>query len=1162
MSTEPIQSENAADSPQPAAEAPGAAAVTAEASDAATTAATDSAPPSPSAPTTSAPDSTSALPPLPPRIDGGEDLDSVLGEVSRMFGTADGHAAPLASLAEDTINDHLDTLTNVPAAQSPERPRPRQEPPMESAADLFRSPPPIEETPVPAPPLATADSEPPPAETTNTATAPAEPPAPLLADPSATAPGGHVREIGAHHSASDTPTENAVAESEGQSNSVVSPEVAPTPAAADEAVTGDQVPIESLASGAPLIDPLAAQAALSEPTGGEAPPTDSATGSAEPPSTSTAVDAPSVAPAAEARPSRLARITRGAQATVGALGQTAGRLPKRARVAAAVVAALILGWIGGSRLSRSAASSTAETVAIDANAESSSEEVEASKAKITALEEDLEKSKHDRELAQHERDQARERLEKSAILWRTQQQTDAAQRARDTAARQKAVDEFRQAEERLQLMELRAYDAQLARVRDCWQRSPGQAAALLEDAEGCLPKLHDFAWGYLYGRAKNDRTTWRATAPTNAVAWSPDGTLVASAGQDGLIALHDAASGKQLASLAAHAGGVSALAFSQHGDRLASAGADSTVKLWDVPGRRLEATFFGHLGKVLSVAIAPDASALVSGGDDGTVKFWDVASRRAVATRWGHPRNHDPDDADDPTRFVRAVAYSPDGRLVASGGYQVVRIWDAEANEKTTLAVSDGGVSALAFSPDSTTLAIGSEGSISLRDVDSLLVRSGPRTVDAPVTALAFSSDGAWLAATTGEQGFLFNRVVRDPALDAKKSRPHARVELAGYDLANPRRLSGHDGLVSGIGFSPSGDLTATSGADGTVRLWETRGGIVDKTQPDVVVREIPRSAALAYSPDSRRLAVGTADSIRLWDARVGVEMARLANRSGDVSRLAFSPDGAHLASASRDWPILVWTLAGQRVELALNGHTAGVNSLAYSTDGKTLISGSDDSTVRLWDAANGQAIARLTGHTGPVLSAALSPDGKLAASGGSDRAIRLWNVERKQTAATLTGHVGPVVAIAFSPDGRFLVSAEGRSGVPSDSANRPAQCPFRLWRIPQGAEQLAFGPAGAEISDVAFSPDSKTLAASGPQGVTLWDPRTGEIRESLRPVPSGMAAANRSSWPIAFAPDGQSLAAGGDAALSIWSAAPFGAALSALPSGEGPKAGAVPSLH
>jgi WD40 repeat protein len=382
-----------------------------------------------------------------------------------------------------------------------------------------------------------------------------------------------------------------------------------------------------------------------------------------------------------------------------------------------------------------------------------------------------------------------------------------------------------------------------------------------------------------------------------------------------------------------------------------------------------------------------------------------------------------------------------------------------------------------------------------------------------------------------------------------KETAAKQRTDPSRYDLANPRNLSGHNGLVSGITFAPGGELAATCGADGTVRLWDPQGKVMDKRGPDVALRDLPRASALAYSPDSRSVAIGTADSIRLWDIRGGVEIARLSNRSGDVTRLAFSPDGGHLASAGRDWPILIWTLSGQRIELALNGHTAGVNALGYSTDGKTVLSASEDGTLRLWNAADGQAIASLTENTGPVLSAALSPDGKLAAAGGTDRKVRLWNVERKQVVATLTGHAGPVVALTFSPDGRCLLSAEGRRPEGSEARSNERGTPLRLWQLPEAKEILAFGPADTDIRDVAFSPDSKTLATSGPKGVTFWDPRTGEIRESLRPVSPTASAKDEAvtvrsqdnlSWPIAFAPDGQSLAAGGGAALNIWLAAPF----------------------
>jgi WD40 repeat protein len=990
----------------------------------------------------------SSAPSLPPRIDAGQDLDNVLGEVSRMFGQAAGHAAPLAALAEDTINDHLtDMAVDAEPRAVTRSETPTSDAPLTDAADLFRSAP---------------NEEPPSAPQ-------------------------------AEQSADESP---------------------------------EQPPTEIAESAEPMLS-AAEPAASSAETGTPAPP---ATG----------------AEVGSSRASMVRPTVERAQQSFYALPRFTRRLPKRLRIVAGMLAAALVGWIGGAVMTRTPASTTVEKAAPEVVSEQAQQETAAEKAKAAELEEQLQKAQRAREDAEHERDQTRERIQQSAALLRTEQQSSAAQRARDEESRKQALANFQKAHDRLGLMQLRAYDAQLARVRDCRQTRPGLAAALLEDANTCPPELRDFAWGYFYARSKNDRATWRGSAPANAAAWSPDGTLVAVATTDGSIALRDAATGEPIASLAAHAGGVNSLAFSQHGEWLASAGADATVKLWHVASRRLEATFFGHLGKVLAVAVAPDASALVSGGDDGTVKFWDVATRRATATRWGHPRNREPDDVGDPTRLVRSVAFSPDGRLIASGGYQVVRIWSTDADEKATLTVPGGDISALAFTPDSATLAIGNERSICLRDVDTLLERCTPQVVDAPLNGLSFSPDGAWLAAAVGPDGLVFSRTIRPSPTEEPENKRRSRISDApSYDLGNSRRLFGHDGLVTGVTFAPNGQLIATSGADGTLRLWEPRGGIVDQGGPDFVLRDVPPTAAVAYSPDSRCLAAGSADSIVLWDPRTRVEIARLANRSGGIRRLAFSPSGTHLASASGDWPILIWTVGAQRVEFALNGHTAGVNALAYSADGKLLVSAGDDATLRLWNPTTGQPIAALSGHSGPVLSAAISADGKLAASGGTDCTVRLWSVDGKKPLATLARHTNPVAAIAFSPDGRFLVTGEGRSSRQIEGGAKAARRPLRLWQIAERKEILTFGPANGDVVDVAFSPDSKTLAVSGPSGVSLWDPQTGELRETIRPPMTTARSIERPSdsspaWPIAFSPDGLSLAAGGDASLSIWTAAPF----------------------
>jgi WD40 repeat protein len=960
----------------------------------------------------------SGVDPLPPRVDAGENVDEVLGEVSKLFGQTGGAVSSPAAQATVDINEDLNDL--IAAGSSPAKvavpAEPSKEMKLGTAADLFRSSP--DETPAPVPTAAE--------------------PEPAVA--------GAVTDLGS--------------------------------------------------------------------------PTDPAPN-------------PTVTPPADV-PGPRAKAGLRASAMMSRLRRLLDRLPPRAKVPAALAVTLLMGWIAGASLHRSRAHEMVPAVTIQERPEEKPAEHAGESAKAAALEEQLQQALAERAAAQRDRDQALARLKLLETQSRNGKQSTKAEKEQGEAARRKAEANYRGAEDQIRLWELRTYDAQLARVRDSWRRNPGLALALLQDAERCPTRLRDFTWGYFYSRSKNDRATVSGhTGRVNAVAWSPDGKRIASCGQGGLLKFWDAGSGKEIASLAAHSGGATALTFSQRGELLATAGVDGTVKLWDVDTRKIVATFVGHLGIVRAVAIAPDVSSLASAGDDGTVRFWDVASRRATATRWGHPRSRAPDAADDPSRFVRAIAYSPDGLLVASGGYQVIRIWDAgSAVEKTMLSVGDGTVTALAFSPQGTTLAAGTEGTIYRWDIDSLVPRSTPVAVEGRVNGLRYSADGRLLAAATEQGAFLFPGPAERPLEEGKQTvdRPLTTDSFAPR-RRGPLRLDGHIGGVTGIALAPNGETVVTCGEDGTLRLWNPRSGAVDKIDPDVVLRCSRPAVALAYSADGKRFAAGGSDAITLWNLSDGVETARLKNRSGDITRLAFSPDGTRLASSSKDWPILLWDLASQRVSAALNGHTAAVNSVSYSADGKQLISGSDDGTVRTWDAAGGREMATLSGHAAPVLCALLSPDGKLAASAGADRSVRLWDISQKRVLATLTGHQAPVVGLAFSPDGRFLATAES----PPDGAPLTVNAihrPIRLWRLPKGDLVQEFGTAGSAVHGVIFSPDGKTLATSERKGVTLWDAESCEARETL-----GFADAGSLS-PLVFSPNGLTLAAGGQSAIVFWTAA------------------------
>jgi dipeptidyl aminopeptidase/acylaminoacyl peptidase len=244
-------------------------------------------------------------------------------------------------------------------------------------------------------------------------------------------------------------------------------------------------------------------------------------------------------------------------------------------------------------------------------------------------------------------------------------------------------------------------------------------------------------------------------------------------------------------------------------------------------------------------------------------------------------------------------------------------------------------------------------------------------------------------------------------------------------------------------------------------------------------------------------------------------EIRRFEGSAGEVTAVAFSPDGSQMISGGADKLIRLWDVKTGQDLRRFEGHTDSVTGVAFSPDGKRILSGSSDKTVRLWDAATGKELRRLESHTGGVLHVCFSPDGQTAASGSWDHTARLWNLSNGEQIRALE-HGDFVVGVAFSPDGRQLATGSWDHLV-------------RLWDVKTGEEVRRFEGHTDKAGDVAFAADGTAiLSGSTDQTLRLWDVKTG--RERVRCDVGADAG-----WAVAISPDGRRALSVHDADVILW---------------------------
>ena len=638
--------------------------------------------------------------------------------------------------------------------------------------------------------------------------------------------------------------------------------------------------------------------------------------------------------------------------------------------------------------------------------------------------------------------------------------------------------------------------------------------------------LRSFEWYYWRQQScRWDRNLVGHQGPVYAVAFSPSGGRLVTAGADQIVRVWDVTSGDLKHDLASHVGDVFALAFSPTGEKVVSAGADSTLRVWNVERGELLAKLTGHHGSIFSLAFSRDGSQIVSAGSDRVIRVWDLKTGTEETTFMGH------------LDFVYSVALSHDGTRVASAGLdRTIRLWNlASGSCEGVFRGHDLEVWSVAFSPDDEFVASGSgDKTVKLWD---RLTGKAVATLEGHqdrVRCVCFQGDGTLLISASQDRTICpWDLTVNEEPLAV----PIRNIERAPEYFfermqlpANGRikaTLKGHVGSVNHVAVCNDGATHASASEDGTVKLWKA-----GELTPHNVVRVHHATVnSLVFSPDDSELISGSNDrTLRVIDVAGRHEVCEPREHGRIVLCVARSPDGQQIASGGVGNVIRIWQKNVLK-PVELRGHSGPIASMAFSSNGKKLASASHDGTVKIWDISLAQQVVSIDAHENRSQAVVYLKHNKRIATAGGDGLIKIWSSTTGEQLASFAGHKSKVWCLAISADGTRLASA---------SADRTV----RLWDIGKGAELLALRGHADTVHCVTFAPDGKTLASgSADKTVKLWDTETGEPKATL-------VGHEHRVWAVAFSSDQQVLASA-SYEIRLWEGARRGAADFVEPSAQ-----------